>query len=115
MLGEQLAANFLISQDYTILNHNYHCRFGEIDLITIDQTAKKLVFVEVKTRISKNFGIPAEALTQQKQNKIIKTIFHFFESSHCKNYSGWRIDLIGLELDKQFKVKNITHLKNILN
>ncbi len=69
--GEALVANYLRSHGYTLLAHSYRCRFGEIDLI-----AKKknlLCFVEVKLRASVTHGLPREAVTASKQEKIKKT------------------------------------------
>lgn len=114
-LGESYAANFLITQNYAIIQHNFRSRFGEIDLIALDQAQHELVFVEVKARTSHSFGTPQEAFNLRKRNKFLKTIFHFFATSQNIKYSRWRIDLIGLELDKQLGMKRIIHLKNVLN
>jgi len=67
-LGENLAAGCLEADGYEILERNYRCPYGEIDLV-----ARKdgyLVFVEVKTRRSRAFGEPAEAVSRSKQKKI---------------------------------------------
>lgn len=66
-----MAAKYLISCGYEILETNYRCRFGEIDLIVSNE--KYLVFVEVKTRKSGRFGLPAEYVTASKRQKIILT------------------------------------------
>ena len=69
--GEALVANYLRERGYTLLAHSYRCRFGEIDLI-----AKKknlLCFVEVKLRSAVEHGLPREAVTASKQEKIRKT------------------------------------------
>lgn len=69
--GEQAAVEYLQQNGYTILARNYHTRGGEIDIICAND--RFLVFVEVKTRSSSRFGTPAEAVTWQKQQKIIRT------------------------------------------
>ena len=66
--GQQIAANFLKSRDYTILSENYYSREGEIDLIT--EKDGQIVFVEVKTRLNNNYGLPEEAISQSKKEKL---------------------------------------------
>lgn len=69
--GEVLAARFLRSKGYTILVSNYRTRFGEIDIIAAD--AQYIAFVEVKTRSEDAYYAPREAVTEMKQQRIIKT------------------------------------------
>ncbi len=66
--GEQLAADYLAGKGYQIVDRNYHCRWGELDLV-----AKKdglIVFVEVKLRRDDRFSSAIEAVTYQKQRKL---------------------------------------------
>lgn len=66
--GEEVAAAFLERQGYTILERNFRLRQGEIDLIAAkDET---VAFVEVKTRRTLDYGLPSEAVTYTKQQKI---------------------------------------------
>jgi putative endonuclease len=67
--GEKLACETLSRQGYAILATRYRTRVGEIDIVARD--GETLVFVEVKTRTSENFGIPAEAVTWRKQRRIV--------------------------------------------
>lgn len=76
--AEQLAAQFLQRQGLTLLQTNYHCRFGEIDLILRD--AETLVFAEVRQRRSSNFGGSAASIDARKQQKIILTAQHYLSS-----------------------------------
>jgi putative endonuclease len=64
------------------VTQNYHCRFGEIDLIMTE--AKTLVFVEVKLRSNNQFGGAAASITPQKQKNIILTAQHYLQR-HVKN------------------------------
>ena len=66
--GEVRAWDFLKKQGYKILEKNYRCKIGEIDVIC--EKDRRLIFVEVKTRTSSRFGGPEEAVTKQKQNKM---------------------------------------------
>lgn len=68
--GEIQAWGFLIKQGYKIIEKNYRCKIGEIDVIC--KKDGRLVFVEVKTRRSSRFGSPEEAVSKQKQNKIAR-------------------------------------------
>ena len=114
-IGEEYAANFLISQDYKVVKTNYHKRVGEIDIIAFDYSTREIVFVEVKTRTSSEFGTPQDAITYIKKQRIIKTGLHFLSSPGLPLFSSWRVDLIAVKLDKDKNLKDITHLKNILD
>lgn len=70
-LGEDYTAQWLISRGYRITAKNFHSRYGEIDIIAEDE--KYIVFVEVKTRCSGGLVTPLEAVTPQKQRKILLT------------------------------------------
>ena len=66
--GEAQAAAWYEEHGYRVLHRNWRCRDGELDLVV--QRRRELVFVEVKTRRSDRFGIPAEAITPAKQRKL---------------------------------------------
>ena len=72
---ENLVAEYLKTQGYEILEKNYRCRIGEIDLIARD--GEYLVFVEVKYRTTGVSGYPAEAVDARKQQTIAKCAMHF--------------------------------------
>lgn len=73
--AEQLAATFLLGRGLKIIHRNYRCRFGEIDLIA--QDGKTLVFIEVRSRQSEDFGGAAASITQDKRDKLLRTARHF--------------------------------------
>jgi putative endonuclease len=68
--GEEAALQYLCRHGYRIVERNYRCRFGEIDLIARD--GSMLVFVEVKTRRTQMYGPAAAAVTHGKQQHLIK-------------------------------------------
>ena len=68
--GEDVAVDYLQSQGYTILDRNYSCRIGEVDVIAWD--GEFVVFVEVKARADTNFGLPRQAVNWHKQQTIVK-------------------------------------------
>ena len=108
-IGEDLAVRYLKSQGYKILDRNFHCRVGEIDIIA--QENQTLVFVEVKTRWSKKFGEPQEAVTPWKLKSIIKT-GQYFKLLHPKLSEDLRIDVVAIDLESKFPkvelIKNVT-------
>lgn len=75
--AEKLATSFLINHGLKLVTQNYHCRFGEIDLIMQDN--KTLVFVEVRLRTNSKFGNAAASITQQKQQKLILTAQYYLQ------------------------------------
>jgi len=74
-LAEQLAAQYLQRQGLKLLQHNYSCRFGEIDLIL--QDGDSLVFAEVRLRSHSKFGGAAASIDARKQAKLVRTAQHY--------------------------------------
>ena len=66
--GEDIAANYLQNKGYKVIDRNFRCRLGEIDIVA--GKGKVLVFVEVKTRRGVNYGLPCESVTMEKLNHI---------------------------------------------
>lgn len=105
--GEDEACRYLESHDYKIICRNYRCRLGEIDIIASKNAQR--VFVEVKTRKTLMFGIPAEAVTKTKQAKIHATALHYLQDNHlyCNNFSFDVIEIV-VKNDKF----SLNHIKN---
>ncbi|MES2546097.1 MAG: YraN family protein [Pseudomonadota bacterium] len=78
LAAEKLAETFLINRGLKLVTRNYHCRFGEIDLIMLD--AKTLVFVEVRLRTNTQFGSAGTSITPQKMQKLILTAQHYLQT-----------------------------------
>jgi putative endonuclease len=102
--GERLAAEALISRGYRILERNFRCRYGEIDLIAEDE--HDLVFVEVKTRRGSVHGLPEEAITARKQQKIIEVATYYLDLHSCFERS-WRVDVVAVQLSIGGKLEEI--------
>jgi putative endonuclease len=68
--AEGLAEAFFIEKGYHVLERNYRVRCGEIDLILEDRS--RVIFVEVKSRVSDKYGLPQEAITYHKKRQIIR-------------------------------------------
>lgn len=80
--GEALAEAYLKRKHYRILGKNYHCRFGEIDLIC--QKDDIIVFVEVKLRRNNHFSDAWEAVTAAKQGRIRATALQWMAEQSCQ-------------------------------
>lgn len=108
--GEEIAAHFIHSKGYSLIEMNFRKNYTEIDLIaTKDNT---LVFIEVKTRISGTYGTPFEAITKEKIKNLVKTAL-LYQHSHPTLPKQMRIDAIGVVLDKDQQVVDIEHVENI--
>jgi putative endonuclease len=94
--AERFAAKFLSSKGYKIIGRNFRSKFGEIDLIALKEGA--LIFIEVKARRSLRFGMPQEAVTGAKINKIIKT-GEFYIQNHPDVPERVRIEVLSLFFD----------------
>jgi len=75
--GETLAAAYLEKEGYQIIERNYRCLFGEMDLVARD--GQTIVFVEVKSRKSDCFGVPQLSVGLQKQKKLSQIALHYLE------------------------------------
>lgn len=104
--GESIAVKYLINKDYYILEKNFRIKTGEIDIIALKDDI--LVFVEVKTRTSTNYGYAYEAVNKKKQRKIINTALYYIKLNRMKNYQ-LRFDIIEVYLGRTNK---INHFKN---
>lgn len=113
-LGEELASKFLEKKGYKIIDRNFKKRYGEIDIIAIDSSEKEkiLVFIEVKTRTSSDFGSPLEAITPWKLRSVIKS-GEYYKLTHKNLPDGMRIDAVSVKLDSNGGAEEIEHIKNI--
>lgn len=101
--GEQKAIEYLKEKGYLILNKNYQCSIGEIDIICKKNNV--IVFVEVKQRETLKFGHPREAVTPYKINKIKMVATNYLKFNKLTNQKI-RFDVIDILADK------ITHIEN---
>ena len=101
--AEVFASELLIKNGYKILERNFRSRFGELDLIALD--GDTLVFVEVKARTNRKFGLPEESVTRGKLWKINKTA-EYYSLTHPKLPKKLRIDVVALEIDQGRPVRS---------
>jgi putative endonuclease len=109
--GEQAAAGFLEKLGYVILERNVRTQYGEIDLIA--RQAAILVFVEVKTRSSTEFGYPEESITATKQQHMQDAAQDYLQS-HPELDGEWRVDVVSIRRLKN-QQPEITHIENALS
>lgn len=102
-LGEQAATAFLRAQGYRILERNYRCRCGEIDIIAEDHG--EIVFVEVKTRSPRAYLPPADAVDEQKRQRIRKAASFYLSS--FRDPSPRRFDIVSVLVDEHDAVTHI--------
>ena len=107
--AEEIAKQYLQKQHLTLIEQNYHCRRGEIDLIMQDQ--QTLVFIEVRYRKNARFGSALESVDHRKQAKIITTAEHYLLQDQ-QHYVDYRFDVIAIMPDPLQQKPEITWLKN---
>ena len=91
--GERAAEEFLRARRYHIVERNYRCPVGEVDLIALD--GKTVVFIEVKTRTGAGFGSPFEAVNRRKQGQVSRAA-QYFLTAHRLHERAARFDVVGV-------------------
>ena len=98
--GENLARRHLEQAGYRILDANYRCPWGEIDLVA--QDGAELVFVEVRSRRTANYGTPQESITAEKREHLQAAALDYLQKRRPepgRSEIPWRIDLISVRFD----------------
>ena len=110
-IGEIYATEYLSKQGYKIIEKNFKKRYGEIDIVALDDNT--LVFIEVKTRTGSSFGSGEEAITPWKLKSLISCA-HYYKLIHPKLPESMRIDLVSILLSqKTDEIEEIKLYKNI--
>jgi putative endonuclease len=108
--GEQVAADWLEALGYRVVDRNWRCRTGELDLVL--RKGKTLVFAEVKTRSSLDFGHPFEAITEQKGARLRR-----LAAQWCRDHGPFagevRIDAVAVT-DAWSEKPKVEHLTGIV-
>jgi putative endonuclease len=92
--GEDLARSFLKKQGHVIVDHNFRCRFGEIDLITTKDKGYR--FIEVKYRRTLDYGAPQESVIKKKQHRIQKTALVWLRQRHLPVTCEMHFDVLAI-------------------
>ncbi|MBA9088686.1 putative endonuclease [Fontibacillus solani] len=108
-LAEQIAADYLIQQSYKVLERNWRCRSGEIDIVA--ETGHTVVIVEVRSR-GKNsftFGSPLESITSRKIKQVRNTATVYLHRISRSN-ARIRFDVIGIVMNPDESVNTLDHI-----
>ena len=95
--GEEIAAGFLTTRGYRILERNFRCKGGEVDIIARDPGDRSLVFIEVKARRGLAYGVPQLAVTPFKQRQISKATLTWLSKNRLHDTNA-RFDVIAILL-----------------
>ena len=104
--GEQLAAEFLQQAGFRVLDRNYRCAEGEVDIVAADH--RTLVACEVKTRSSVRYGTPIEAVDTRKLRRLRRLAVRW-AASHGVIFDSLRVDVVGVlkSPDGQFTIEHV--------
>ncbi len=105
--GERIAAAYLTDAGLLVLDRNWRCREGELDIVARDGDA--LVFCEVKTRRGVGFGHPVEAVTPAKRRRL-RTLAQRWLAAHEQHAPELRFDVVGV-LVRPDRPAVVTHLR----
>lgn len=92
--SETLALEYLQSHGLTLIERNFSCKLGEIDLIMMDKHA--LVFIEVRSRTKADAFDPIESITYHKQRRLLQTGTYYLQSKGWLDAYPCRFDVIGI-------------------
>jgi len=104
--GEDLAVSYLKKKGYRILEKNYRVQKGEIDIIAKDKNI--IVFVEVKTRNTDQYGTPQESVDKRKQRQLLKLALLYLQKRNFLDSSDCRFDVISINLQNNM----LEHIKD---
>lgn len=107
--GEKLAAKFLKRGGYRIIQSNYRCKLGEIDIIA--ERDRTIVFVEVRTKQTEEFGPPQYSINAAKRRQISKAALSYIREKNLVEQSC-RFDVIGITFSSKSRKPKIEHIEN---
>ncbi len=108
-IGEEYTCQYLISFGYQIICRNFNCKYGELDIVAIND--KYIAFVEVKTRHQNPMVRPCLAVTKQKQLKIMRTAYLYLKENNVKLQPRFDISEVYLKANTN-KLYSINYIKN---
>lgn len=109
-IGEDIACQYLVENNYEIIERNFNCRQGEIDIIA--KNKNEIVFIEVKTRTNNKYGNPIDSITYYKQKHILKSVQYYLYKENLENIFV-RIDVI--EVYNKGEKHYVNHIKNAIS
>jgi putative endonuclease len=110
-IGEALAVDHLTRMGLRILNRNWRCRYGELDVIASDEANRTVVFVEVKTRTGDGYGGLAYAVPPRKVRRL-RRLAGLWLAGQDERWAVIRIDVIGVQIGRR-RTPEIAHLQGV--
>jgi putative endonuclease len=110
-VGEKEAAGYLQGKGYEIMSHNFYCKGGEIDIVA--KKENKVIFCEVRTKISEKQGRPSESFTFFKKKHFSQAIRWYLRKNDLRQYK-LSADFISVILYQNQKLKEIIHYENVM-
>jgi putative endonuclease len=107
--GEDIGAAYLERQGYVILERNWRCSLGELDIVA--REGETLAFVEVRARRGDRLGTPEESITPAKQAKLVELAQTYLQETGQTD-QDWRIDVLAVEVGGRGEVKRINLIRN---
>ena len=110
-LGEQFAVDHLTALGLRVIDRNWRCRYGELDVVAADLASRVVVFVEVKTRTTDQFGGVAQAVTPQKVRRL-RRLAALWLASQERSWAQIRIDVVGVRIGRR-RTPELTHVQGV--
>ena len=120
--GESLAADLLVKNGLTIVDRNWRCSAGEIDIVAQveapdfsrgGEMTTWLAIVEVRTRRGQRYGTALQSITQRKARKLNEVAQHYVQSTAWQG--PWRIDVVAVQMDDQGKLLSVNHVPHAVS
>lgn len=109
--GEELAISFLKKRGYIIIDKNVKLSYKELDVVA--KIKQKIVFIEVKTRTNNTLGTAENAMSAKKLHHLKKAVSMYVNNQKNIDQNNIRLDLICIDINKDDKIANIKHFKDI--
>ena len=109
--GEEIAARELMRRGYRVLERNWRCPEGELDIVA--EQDGTLVLVEVRTRRGDRFGTPEESITPAKRAHLIAAAQAYLQA-HSLEERDWRIDVVAIEMSSQGALVRVDVIENAI-
>ena len=111
--GEEIAVDYLVSQGYVVFDRNWRSKSGEIDIIASEKfnSQDELIFIEVKSRSSRDYGDPIEAITATKYLRMYRLALEWLSENNASR-EAWRLDVISIVISRAQEIE-IDHLKRV--
>ncbi len=110
--GATMAAQHLEKAGYAVVDRNYRCPAGEIDLVV--RIGDCWVFVEVKTRRGDRYGLPEEAITPTKATRLLECAQSYLQENQLERVD-WRVDVVAVELDRTGRLLRVDYIENAVS